>query len=337
MTLCGRSRRPASCGTGPPTAGCWTRVPLRRRGRLGVQRPRHLARLRDERDRPVEHGPGRRDWPASRRIVGDRRGLLPGRPRAGRRPRRRPMSLWKLPSLAPLGTLEGHEDDVSAMTFTADGTQLTTAGDDHKIRVWDVRSKTLVREMRGHTDRVPGWPGTRPASTCVGRLGHDRPRLGAGQGRPDDPPERPLGPGERGRHQPRRRAARLCRLGLYHPRLGRPPAGPAEVRPQRAHRRDPGPGLQPGRDAAGERRGRPRRPHLGHGLRQTRRRARTRAPATRSPWPATPSSRPAGTCSRPGTARPASGPGRSPTARPVHFVAASPDGRPSPPAARRRR
>jgi WD40 repeat protein len=65
------------------------------------------------------------------------------------------VSLWKLPSLAPLGDLEGHEDGVSALAFTADGAQLTSAGDDHRIRVWDVRSKALVREMFGHTDRVP--------------------------------------------------------------------------------------------------------------------------------------------------------------------------------------
>jgi WD40 repeat protein len=66
------------------------------------------------------------------------------------------VSLWRLPSLGPLGELEGHDDDVSALTFNSDGTQLTTAGDDHRIRVWDVKSKELVREWRGHTDRVPG-------------------------------------------------------------------------------------------------------------------------------------------------------------------------------------
>jgi WD40 repeat protein len=66
------------------------------------------------------------------------------------------VSLWKLPSLAPLGELDGHDDDVSALAFNSDGTQLTTAGDDHRIRVWNVRSKELVRELRGHTDRVPG-------------------------------------------------------------------------------------------------------------------------------------------------------------------------------------
>lgn len=66
------------------------------------------------------------------------------------------VSLWRLPSLDPLGNLEGHEDGVSALAFTADGGQLTTAGDDHKLRVWDVTSKAQVREMRGHTDRVPG-------------------------------------------------------------------------------------------------------------------------------------------------------------------------------------
>lgn len=66
------------------------------------------------------------------------------------------VSLWKLPALAPLGDLEGHDDGISALAFTADGKQLTTAGDDHRIRVWDVGTKGLVREWRGHTDRVPG-------------------------------------------------------------------------------------------------------------------------------------------------------------------------------------
>jgi WD40 repeat protein len=65
------------------------------------------------------------------------------------------ISLWKLPSLNPLGQLDGHDEAISALTFTGDGTQLTSAGDDHLIRVWDVRSKEQVREWSGHTDRVP--------------------------------------------------------------------------------------------------------------------------------------------------------------------------------------
>ena len=76
------------------------------------------------------------------------------------------VSLWKLPSLAPLGDLEGHDDGVSALAFTADGAQLTTAGDDHKIRVWDVQVEDpRPRDARATPTACPAWPGTRPAST----------------------------------------------------------------------------------------------------------------------------------------------------------------------------
>ena len=45
---------------------------------------------------------------------------------------------------------------MSALTFSADGAQLTTAGDDHKIRVWDVKAQgAWSARWRGHTDRVP--------------------------------------------------------------------------------------------------------------------------------------------------------------------------------------
>src|SRR5947209_11250043 len=81
-------------------------------------------------------------------------------------------SLWKDPSLNRLGDRDGHDDAVSAVTFSGDGTQLTTAGDDHRIRVWDVKSKKLVREWKGHTDRVPGlaW---HPAGDLLISVGWD--------------------------------------------------------------------------------------------------------------------------------------------------------------------
>ncbi|MCP5230879.1 MAG: pentapeptide repeat-containing protein [Zoogloeaceae bacterium] len=55
-------------------------------------------------------------------------------------------------------TRRGHADvgraDLTACTFSPDGTRLVSAGDDDSVRVWDAVSGEMLRTLRGHEGRV---------------------------------------------------------------------------------------------------------------------------------------------------------------------------------------
>ena len=60
--------------------------------------------------------------------------------------------------------LEGHENVVSALSFSDDGKQLCSASWDRTVRVWDTSSGRQEALLEGHTDWVfdlclPGDPG----------------------------------------------------------------------------------------------------------------------------------------------------------------------------------
>ena len=53
-----------------------------------------------------------------------------------------------------LGTLRGHEDNVSSVTFSPDGTRLASGSSDATIRLWDVETREELATLRGHEDYV---------------------------------------------------------------------------------------------------------------------------------------------------------------------------------------
>lgn len=55
------------------------------------------------------------------------------------------LQLWRIPDLAPAGTIRAHQGLLTCAVFSPDGSRLATAGrDDLKIRVWDVATRRLL-------------------------------------------------------------------------------------------------------------------------------------------------------------------------------------------------
>jgi WD40 repeat protein len=50
--------------------------------------------------------------------------------------------------------IKGHTDSVRAVTFSPDGSKLATGSMDQTVRLWDVRTGTVLAELRGHTGGV---------------------------------------------------------------------------------------------------------------------------------------------------------------------------------------
>jgi WD40 repeat protein len=53
-------------------------------------------------------------------------------------------------NLVPVITLEGHQDEVMALAFSPDGSQLASASLDGTIRLWSLPGGELERELTGH-------------------------------------------------------------------------------------------------------------------------------------------------------------------------------------------
>ncbi|MCI0463116.1 MAG: serine/threonine protein kinase [Gemmataceae bacterium] len=51
-------------------------------------------------------------------------------------------------------TLTGHTDRVASVGFSPDGTGLASAGADHTVKVWDLSTGRVRRQLTGHTDAV---------------------------------------------------------------------------------------------------------------------------------------------------------------------------------------
>src|SRR5271156_1137341 len=53
-----------------------------------------------------------------------------------------------------LQTLEGHSDNVWAVTFSPEGRRLASASNDHTVRLWDAETGTPQQTLKGHSDSV---------------------------------------------------------------------------------------------------------------------------------------------------------------------------------------
>ncbi|KAK0553417.1 WD repeat-containing protein 5 [Tilletia horrida] len=64
-----------------------------------------------------------------------------------------------LPSYRHAYTLYGHTRSISSLSFSPDGTKLLSAGADKLLKIWQVRTGTLLHTLAGHTQGVNciGW------------------------------------------------------------------------------------------------------------------------------------------------------------------------------------
>jgi WD40 repeat protein len=68
------------------------------------------------------------------------------------------VSLWELPTGAPLGVLRGHDGRVGPIAFSADGSTLATTSADGTVRLWNVASRRELFPISQH-ERAPAWVG----------------------------------------------------------------------------------------------------------------------------------------------------------------------------------
>lgn len=57
--------------------------------------------------------------------------------------------IWKVPSLEPVATLFGHQDDVEVAVFSPDGNHIATASRDGAVRIYEFSGR-LLGTLRGH-------------------------------------------------------------------------------------------------------------------------------------------------------------------------------------------
>lgn len=61
------------------------------------------------------------------------------------------IEVWEMPAMRHVGTLEGHEDVITALAFSRDGRVLASGAADTSVLLWDVQA--LQRSHREHGAR----------------------------------------------------------------------------------------------------------------------------------------------------------------------------------------
>ena len=64
--------------------------------------------------------------------------------------------LWDVATGKLQGNLEGHQNFVERLVFSADGTKLYSGSFDQSIRIWDVARKQQIGRLQGNVDRITG-------------------------------------------------------------------------------------------------------------------------------------------------------------------------------------
>jgi len=67
--------------------------------------------------------------------------------------------IWEIPGGRLVATLQGHQDGIRRVQFSADGKRVVTASYDNSARVWDVRTGKLLATLTGHekVQLEPHW------------------------------------------------------------------------------------------------------------------------------------------------------------------------------------
>ncbi|MDP7638729.1 MAG: serine/threonine protein kinase, partial [Candidatus Hydrogenedentes bacterium] len=81
------------------------------------------------------------------------------------------VKIWAVESGLLVRSLIGHSDDVTAVAFSPDGTQVTTGGDSATVRLWDAKTWRLERELDGHNARVRALAYTPDGERLASRRG----------------------------------------------------------------------------------------------------------------------------------------------------------------------
>jgi WD40 repeat protein len=84
---------------------------------------------------------------------------------------------WEVASGRPLGTLPGHDSDIFALAFAADGKMLATGGYDRTIRLWDPATGKELRKIGPLPTPVYQLVFTSDGRRLIGRLAENRLRF----------------------------------------------------------------------------------------------------------------------------------------------------------------
>ena len=63
--------------------------------------------------------------------------------------------------------LIGHKASILALAFSPDGKYLASAGEDRRVKIWDLASSTLLKDLRGHNDLVQCLTWSRDSNLLV--------------------------------------------------------------------------------------------------------------------------------------------------------------------------
>lgn len=66
------------------------------------------------------------------------------------------IKLYRLADGEIAKTFAGHENNVSALTFSPDGQYLASGSSDQQVKIWQVQDGKLVKSLKGHTGEVQG-------------------------------------------------------------------------------------------------------------------------------------------------------------------------------------